>query len=137
MGVDTIGVELRRAVRERASYRCEYCLISEQDAFFGCHIDHVISRKHGGESEEDNLALACVFCNRNKGTDIAALDPSSGNLVRLFHPRIDRWADHFQLAEDGCAIAPLSAIGRATERLLKLNAEERLLERRALREAGS
>lgn len=136
MGADTLGVELRAAVRQRASQRCEYCRIHELDTFFGCEIDHVISRKHGGESAEDNLALACVYCNRNKGTDIAALDPSNGELVRLYHPRVDRWEDHFRLEEDGCTIAPLSAIGRVTVRLLKLNTEERLLERRALREAG-
>jgi hypothetical protein len=60
----------------RAGHRCEYCLIREQDTGFPLEVDHIISRKHGGDS-----------------------------------------------------------IGRVTVRLLKLNAPERLAERRLLQES--
>jgi 5-methylcytosine-specific restriction endonuclease McrA len=62
-----INVALRRLVAIRADYLCEYCLIHENDTFFGCQVDHIISEKHGGQTEADNLAYACAFCNRAMG----------------------------------------------------------------------
>jgi hypothetical protein len=64
-----ISAALRRLVATRAEYLCEYCLIHEEDTFFGCEVDHIISEKHGGQTEADNLAYACAFCNRSKGSD--------------------------------------------------------------------
>lgn len=60
-----ISEELRRLVATRADYLCEYCLIHKDDTFLGCEIDHIISLKHGGTNDEDNLAHACAFCNRS------------------------------------------------------------------------
>jgi hypothetical protein len=77
-----------------------------------------------GRPTADNLGLACLDCNRFKGSDIASLDPASGELVRLFHPRTDEWSDHFEVAQG--RIVPLTPIARATERLLKLNLPERI-----------
>jgi hypothetical protein len=76
------------------------------------------------------LAYACILCNRYKGSDVASINPKTGEAVRLFHPRQDRWADHFRLDAD--FIEPLSEVGRVTARLLRLNAAERLAERRLL-----
>jgi hypothetical protein len=131
-----IGADLRRLVAMRAERLCEYCLIHEEDTFYGCEVDHIISEKHGGPTREDNLAYACLFCNRNKGSDIASLEPETGQLVRLFNPRLDRWAEHFVLTEDGITIAPRTPIGEATARLLGFNHGDRLSERRALREVS-
>ena len=136
MSTGYIGADLRRRVVMRAERLCEYCLIHEDDTFYGCQIDHIISEKHGGQTHEDNLAYACPFCNRNKGSDIASLDPWTGDLVRLFNPRLDRWAEHFTLAEDGVTISPRTSIGETTARLLGVNDEARLVERRALRRLG-
>lgn len=86
---------LRRLVAERAEGLCEYCLINQQDTFLGCQIDHVISEKHGGRTVQSNLALACVFCNRFKGSDIATRLARTGHVCRFFNPRIDRGADPF------------------------------------------
>jgi hypothetical protein len=127
--------ELRSAVAQRADGRCEYCLIREQDAGFPHQIDHIVSRKHGGPSTSENLALACVLCNRYKGTDIASIDSLTGELARLFNPRQDRWIDHFSL--DGATIEPLSVIGSVTASLLRLNATERIAERLLLQELGT
>jgi hypothetical protein len=114
----------------RAGYRCEYCLIHENDAGFPHQVDHVVSRKHGGTSDFDNLAYACILCNRYKGSDVASINPTTGEVVRLFDPRRDRWIDHFRLAAD--CIEPLTDTGSATVRLLRLNVAERLAERRLL-----
>jgi 5-methylcytosine-specific restriction endonuclease McrA len=61
-----INAELRELVASRANFVCEYCLVSEEDLYFGCQVEHIISRKHSGRSEPENLAYACVFCNRYK-----------------------------------------------------------------------
>src|ERR1044072_3449728 len=92
-----ISAALRREVRERAGERCEYCLLAESQAFFPHQPDHLIALKHGGVTALANLALACVDCNRFKGSDIASIDPVTGELVPLFNPRTQYWYDHFDL----------------------------------------
>lgn len=129
-----ISEALRAEVARRAGGRCEYCLIHELEAGFPHQVDHIVSRKHGGESTSDNLAYACVICNRYKGTDIAAINQSSGKIARLFDPRRDRWSDHFRL--EGATIEPISSVASVTVRLLRLNAPERISERRLLQSLG-
>jgi hypothetical protein len=129
-----ISVELRRLVATRADRICEYCLIHEDDTVFGCQVDHIIGEKHGGPTIADNLAFACTFCNRYKGSDIGSIVWATGEYCRFFHPRIDFWVDHFAL--DDLHISPLTAIGEVTARILDLNSSERLLERQALQDVG-
>lgn len=117
----------------RAERLCEYCLIHEADTWLGCQVDHVISEKHGGETSAENLAYACVYCNRSKGTDLGSIT-EGGNLVRFFNPRVDRWRDHFVLV--GPRIEPVTEIGQVTTRILELNSVERLLEREGLMTVG-
>jgi len=130
MSVTHVGAELRRLVVARAEGLCEYCLIAEEDTFFGCEIDHVISEKHGGPTQDDNLAQACVFCNQAKGSDIGSIHWESGEFVRFFNPRTDHWADHFVLS--GSRIESVTVIGAVTARILGFNTGERLLERQTL-----
>ncbi len=125
-----ISDSLRRLVAERAGNQCEYCLIREFSTHLGCEVDHVISEKHGGKTIAENLAYACFYCNRYKGSDIATLDPFSDKLVPLFNPRVDRWRDHFEYK--GTKIEGRTSIGAATARLLGFNLPERLLERSAV-----
>nr|WP_216859184.1 HNH endonuclease signature motif containing protein [Hymenobacter citatus] len=116
-------------VASRAGIHCEYCHIQEDDTFLGCQVDHIISEKHGGLTVAENLAYACTFCNRNKGSDIASL-AADGTLTRLFNPPTDDWASHFSIV--GFAVQGLTPIGEVTARLLGFNTPERLLEREAL-----
>jgi hypothetical protein len=129
-----VSEPLRRFVAERAGYRCEYCLLHESDSYSPHQIDHIISRKHDGLSDSDNLAYACLRCNAWKGSDIGSLDPQTGLFVKLFHPRRQRWDDHFVLR--GAVIEPLTVEGRATARLLKLNLDKRIVERQLLAAVG-
>lgn len=129
-----ISSELRQVIASRANNVCEYCLLAEEDAYFRFQIEHIISRKHGGSSELENLALACVFCNRYKGSDIASLKPETDKLVRFYNPRVDRWREHFHL--DGFFIKSLTDIGEATVRILQMNHEDRILERQILSRRG-
>jgi 5-methylcytosine-specific restriction endonuclease McrA len=91
-----ISEALRRLVSMRAEHLCEYCLIDSADTFLGGEVDHIVSVKHGGATEADNLAYTCQPCNRNKGSDLGSIYWPSGQLVRFFHPRTDRWTDDCQ-----------------------------------------
>jgi 5-methylcytosine-specific restriction endonuclease McrA len=125
-----IDAALREFVRLRAAGLCEYCRISERFTLAEHEIDHVIAVKHGGRTSAENLALCCTVCNRFKGSDIASLDPETGQLTPLFHPRIDRWDDHYRVRNG--EILALTAAGRATVRLLRVNRPARIRERQLL-----
>lgn len=104
--------------------------MAQADAALPHQIDHVISRKHGGTSHPDNLAFACYLCNRYKGSDIASVHYQTGELLRLFHPRQDRWSEQFRIV--GPVIEPLTDIAVVTLQLLRLNVPVRVAERRLL-----
>jgi hypothetical protein len=125
---------LRDLVRQRAGDRCEYCGLPQSSApFVPFHVEHIIAQQHGGDDELDNLAWSCHRCNAYKGPNLASLDPQTGALVRLFHPRRDRWLEHFRI--EGTTIIGLTPSGRATIRLLRFNDTHRLeLRERLLRE---
>jgi hypothetical protein len=131
----TIGESLRRLVRNRAAEQCEYCLMPQFAVLVTHEVDHVLARKHGGETSKVNLALSCRMCNRHKGSDLTSIDPDSGTVVSLYNPRSDTWNEHFYLQEDG-VIVPLTPSGRATARLLQFNQPGRVEERRMLIESG-
>src|SRR5439155_13267976 len=86
---------LRHFVRDRADSRCEYCLLPELYHELPFQIEHIVARKHHGDNAPENLALACYNCNSHKGPNIAGIDPVTQIMTRLFHPRLDRWGDHF------------------------------------------
>lgn len=125
---------LRRAVATRAGLRCEYCQLPEGQMYYGGQIDHIVSEKHGGATEEENLAFTCAPGNRNKGSDTASL-AADGPVTRLFHPRRDNWDAHFFWV--GAVIQARTPVAEATLRLLQLNSPPRLLERQLLSETDS
>jgi len=117
----------RRLVRERADFACEYCRMPQAAApFIAFHIEHIIARQHLDEDKDDPncLPLACDRCNAFKGPNIASIDPETGEMIRLFHPRFDEWGDHFELLFG--AVQGLTSVGRATARLLNMNDQRRV-----------
>jgi hypothetical protein len=126
-----IDAALREFVRLRASGLCEYCRISERFTLAQHEIDHVIAVTHGGQTVRENLALCCAVCNRFKGSDIASIDFQTGQLTPLFNPRIDCWNGHYEFRNG--EILGLTAMGRATVRLLQMNRPTRIKERQLLR----
>ena len=126
-----IPASLRREVRERALNCCEYCHMFEEDRAIDFVIDHIIAEKHGGESRTENLCLCCYWCNSYKGSDISSVDWSMGeDIIPLFNLRRQNWNEHFEL--DGAHLQPMTATGRVTVFLLRLNTEERIEERELL-----
>lgn len=110
---------LDHKVRQRANEICEYCRMPQ--AFYRQRfpIDHVIARQHGGTTIEENLALCCPSCNRYKGPNVAGIDAVTGQLVPLFHPRKDRWNEHFHW--QGARLIGLTPLGRTTIAVLNIN----------------
>lgn len=129
-----ISEALRQRVIRRAGERCEYCLVHQRDMLYAHEVDHIIPTKHRGETNAENLCLACLECNRHKGSDIVSFDPETGRITPLFNPRQQVWHNHFQL--EGARIIPLSPEGRVTVFVLKLNDEIRVRARQALIDAG-
>ncbi len=97
-------------VRERAAGCCEYCrlLSVAHPALF--QIDHIVARQHVGGDGLDNLAFACIHCNRYKRPNIAGIDPDTGEVTRLFNPRKDEWSRHFRW--NGPEIVPLTPVAQ-------------------------
>jgi hypothetical protein len=119
-----------REVRERARDRCEYCHLPATVYPLPFHVDHIVARQHGGQTVLENLALACLHCNRHKGPNIAGTDPTTAATVRLFHPRADAWNDHFEWT--GAMLVGRTAIGRVTIQVLAINQSDFLAVRRTL-----
>jgi hypothetical protein len=114
-----MNAALRASVVARAENRCEYCHIPWPLWPLGFEVDHILARQHGGQTVAENLAFACQHCNLHKGPNIAGVDPETGQIARLYHPRRDAWEDHFRWA--GHELVGLTEIGRATIRVLAMN----------------
>jgi HNH endonuclease len=125
-----IPVALRRQVEERANFKCEYCCLPIEVAFYSHEIDHVIAEKHQGETIAENLALTCWRCNRHKGSDLGSFDPQTGDFSFLFNPRTQQWSDHFRF--NLAHLYGLTSEGRTTIELLQLNSNDRIEERQRL-----
>jgi glutaredoxin len=125
-----VPASLRQRVIERAGDRCEYCRFPQRVALLAFEMEHIISEKHGAITALENLALACPYCNRAKGTDLGSIDPETNQLTPFFNPRTQSWQDHFVLI--GATIMPLTAEGRVTVLILQFNHPDRLQERERL-----
>jgi len=130
-----IPARLARLVRKRARDVCEYCRLpqSSQEAAF--HIDHIQPRAAGGPTIAGNLALACVTCSLRKAARTAARDPRTRQLVALFHPRRDRWSEHFRWVR-GWRLVGQTPTGRATIAALGMNRTAIVAIRRTLAALG-
>jgi HNH endonuclease len=110
----TIPADVDQRVRQAAHNRCGYCLSPQHLAMARLEIEHIIPLARGGSDDEPNLWLACPIYNGHKSDKTEAVDPETGRTVKLFNPRAQIWADHFQWAEDGIRILGKTPIGRAT-----------------------
>ncbi len=109
-----IPVEVERRVRIAARNRCGYCLSPQHLIMARLEIEHIVPLAKSGTDNESNLWLACPICNRHKSDKITAVDPETGDKVRLFNPRSQVWSDHFEWSNDGIRIIGKTPTGRAT-----------------------
>jgi hypothetical protein len=124
----------RETVRRRAGRRCEYCHFPDHAADLPFHVEHIIASVHLLDDTLGNLAWACPRCNLRKGTNLATIDPATGVLVEIFHPRTMEWRDHFTI-QDGLVVGN-TPCGCGTANLLDMNNDIRLHHRRRLIEQG-
>lgn len=131
-----VPAELRRLVVERARNGCEYCRYPGRYAPQTPPVDHIIPREAGGLTTGENLAQSCQGYNGHKAAKTSASDPVTGHLVPLYHPRQQRWDEHFAWSEDSLRIIGLTPVGRATVEALQLNREGLINMRRVLYAVG-
>lgn len=132
---EKVPLALQRAIKELAQGRCEYCKCPAAFSPDSFQMDHIIPGSLGGSSELDNLAYSCGGCNGHKHNKTHHLDPLSGKLFRLFHPRQHNWAEHFSWSEDDLLITGITSIGRASIELLQLNRSSNINLRKLLKMA--
>ncbi|MEK7832421.1 MAG: HNH endonuclease signature motif containing protein [Acidobacteriota bacterium] len=125
---------LEKLVWQRAQRMCEYCQMPQSYDELPFEIDHIIARKHSGQTTAPNLALCCFACNHRKGPNIAGVDPKTGRITRLFNPRRHKWEQHFKW--NGPRLIGRTPIGRTTIAVLEINLPYRLELRQALIEEG-
>ena len=131
-----IAKELREQIRTADNGRCAYCQTSEANSGIPLTHDHIQPRAKGGQTTFENLCQACRPCNEHKSDLTEAIDPSTGETVPLFNPRLQRWSDHFEWSADGIQIIGLTMIGRATVIALQMNNVTIVPARRRWAEAG-
>ena len=134
--MSAISPELRKQVEDKSHSRCSYCQGQQRLMGVALTIDHIIPQSLGGSTDLGNLCLACWDCNLIKSDRIAAVDPQTGNDVRLFHSNQQEWHEHFGWSETGWYIIGLTATGRATVAALKLNRPQLVEARRYWAQTG-
>lgn len=117
-------------VAQRAFHRCEYCQAPEAVFNFPFEVEHIVPPGRGGAADDFNLALSCRACNLYKSTHIEAVDPRTQASVQLFHPRRQRWEEHFAVEGGSGALLGLTPSGRATVERLQMNRPVQLAARK-------
>jgi hypothetical protein len=116
-----IPAEIDRRVRIAARNRCGYCLSPQHLVMSILEIDHLTPLAHGGTDDEENLWLACSFCNGHKSDKLIGIDPETGQQTVLFNPRTQVWREHFHWSDDGLLVVGITPTGRVTIIALHLN----------------
>lgn len=119
MSRELIPEEVQARVRAAAKNRCGLC--SQDYLPDWLQIEHILAHALGGSDAEENLWLACGWCNRHKSFRSTYFDSVSQKIVPLFNPRLQSWREHFQWDSEGVRLSGLTPIGRATVEALSLN----------------
>ncbi|NER52844.1 MAG: HNH endonuclease [Symploca sp. SIO1A3] len=116
-------------IAKRANHRCEYCQAPEVVFNFPFEVEHIIPLSRKGANNQTNLALACRSCNLRKGARINGIISSSNKSIRFFHPRMDRWSEHFQINIESGKIIGITPIGEVTVEYLGMNSSAQVVAR--------
>ncbi len=125
-----LPIDLRQRLQNVDGPLCAYCQTSVDNTGQPLSVDHIIPQSLGGKTTFENLCLACHRCNQNKGSAITGRDPLTDTMAALFHPRQDRWSEHFSWDGAGARLVGLTATGRATVVTLAMNDESIVSARR-------
>ncbi len=125
-----VSAALRRQIRDQFANCCAYCLTTESLSVVIFEIDHIIPRSGGGETELQNLCLACPTCNRYKADRQQVVSGPGGQTATLFHPQSQLWSDHFIWSENATEIIALTPTGQVTIDTFRMNRLELMRLRR-------
>lgn len=128
--------EQKEKVKNRAGGVCEYCRSQAAYSSQPFSIEHIFPSSKGGKTALENLAYSCQGCNNHKYTATEGRDLVTREIVSLFHPRKQKWDEHFVWNNDFTLIIGITPTGRATVELLQLNREGCVNLRRALYALG-
>ena len=131
-----LSAELRTLLEDVDDGQCVYCQTTVDNTGQALTTDHIVPVVEGGATVFANLCRACRHCNEAKHDQTQAIDPITGELVPLYHPRQQNWADHFAWDQAGIHLIGLTAIGRATIVALDMNNALILFARRRWVNAG-
>jgi 5-methylcytosine-specific restriction endonuclease McrA len=133
-----IPSRLKNKVVVWAGNECSYCQLSQEKVFgFTLHVEHIIPVAGGGTNAEENLCLSCAWCNLSKGAKTEEIDPHTGTLTSLYHPRKENWEDHFEWdVNDLTVLRGKTATGRATIIALDMNSNQFINARANLLKVG-
>lgn len=95
-----VSAKQRNTVLQRAGGCCEYCHAQALYAPDPFSIEPIIPLAKGGTHAFTNLAYSCQGCNGRKYVHTTAIDPGTGEMVALYHPRQHRWVEHFAWNDD-------------------------------------
>ncbi|MEL6714027.1 MAG: HNH endonuclease [Planctomycetota bacterium] len=82
----------RRNLVRRDQAQCQYC--GRRPTTSELSIDHVVPRALGGETSWENCVLACVHCNRRKGSKLV----HDANMRLMKAPAAPQWSPIFEVA---------------------------------------
>ena len=116
-----LPAELRKQLEDVDDHCCAYCQTAQANSGQPMVVDHILPETQGGETALHNLCFACRRCNEYKGAQTSAIDPLTGETASLFHPRRDRWQEHFAWDESAILLVGLTHRGRATIVALNMN----------------
>ena len=128
--------KLKNLIFNRASGLCEYCKSPAAFSPDPFCLEHIIPKSKKGKTEQKNLALSCYGCNNHKYTKTQGIDIVTEKEVLLFNPREQNWNEHFTWNENATLIIGLTATGRITVEILKLNRQRLQNIRKLLFKAG-
>jgi hypothetical protein len=84
-------------------------------------VEHILPVSREGANDESNMALACRACNLHKSDHLTGIDAETQRAAHLFHPRLERWEEHFRVDTETGEVLGLTAVGRATVACLRMN----------------
>jgi hypothetical protein len=134
MSKSYVSKQLRVFVEARPKGYCEYCLASSMFSPSNFEMEHTQPESKGGNTDTENLALACRRCNGLKFTKTQYKDEESKEIVDLYNPRKDNW--HFHWNTDETMMKGKTAKGRVTINLLQVNRQSNINQREILRLVG-
>jgi hypothetical protein len=108
-------------VAERAGHRFEFSHAPEAIFNLPFEVEHIVPTSRGRPDDESKLALACRACNVYMSDQQSGVDETTREVIRPFHPRCDRWDEHFRVESEHGAIQGLTSIGCVTVACLRMN----------------